>query len=738
MTEFLDFSDRYEIDREVGSGGMARVFLARDLKHDRDVAIKVLRPELSSGIGKERFLREIKLAARLTHPHILPLHDSGETDGVLYFVMPLVEGNSLRVRLAREGRLSLEDALQITRDVASALDFAHRHDIVHRDIKPENIMMHDGVAMVTDFGIGRALSTGGGDRLTQAGSLLGTPAYMSPEQIAGDAELDGRSDLYSLGCVLYEMLTGSPPFTGPSIEAIIAKRLTEPIPEFGSMSGNVPDDVNRAVHRALAKDPDDRFDTAADFAAALAAQTVEATMASEQPGRPSPQSIAVLPFTNMSADPDNEFFSDGITEEIINVLAQIKDLHVAARTSSFAFKGKTPDMGDVGAKLKVATVLEGSVRKAGSRIRVTAQLINVEDGYHLWSARYDRELEDVFAIQDEIATTIADCLKVTLSSEADQPLVKPATDDMDAYQLYLKGRYMWNKRSKDGLLAAVDYFSQAIERDSNYAPAYSGLADAYLVLGSYAHMPRVEARRRAREAAERAITLDETLAEAHTSRGQVYRLEWNWRGEEQEYRRAIALNPNYTTAHQWYSTLLAALGRLDEALAESRRAEELDPLSPATVATVGTILALRREYDAAETQFHTTLELDPLFMTAHAWLIVVYENTQRLHEAVARADRLFELRPDHPDAKAAMGATYARAGEYEKARSLLQEGQHADPGLIGVAHAAMGDTDRAFEWFERGVNEKCWGLLNIKTHSWFDDLRSDPRYKALLDRMGLP
>ena len=733
------FTDRYHIEREVGSGGMARVFLARDLKHDREVAIKVLRPELSSGIGKERFLREIKLAARLMHPHILPLFDSGEDDGALYFVMPYVKGASLRVRLVREGQLPLADALEITRDIAGALDYAHRQGIVHRDIKPENIMIHDGVAMVTDFGIGKALREAGAEVLTQAGVLLGTPAYMSPEQVAGETTLDGRSDIYSLGCVLYEMLTGRSPFTGQSIEAIIAKRLTEPAPPLDSTRETIPNDIRQAVHTALAKEPDDRFATGAEFADALAPRIVETTLSADGRAEPSARSIAVLPFTNMSADPENEYFSDGITEEIINALTQLEGLHVAARTSSFAFKGKTPKIAEVGTTLKVATVLEGSVRKAGSRLRITAQLVNVADGYQMWSERYDREMDDVFAIQDEIATAIADRLKVTFAGTSDEPIVRPATENMEAYQLYLKGRYMWNKRTKDGLEQAVEFFNQAIERDAGYALAYSGLADAYLVIGSYRHMPRSEARRKAREAAEKAIELDETLAEAHTSLGQVLRLERDWRGEEQEYRRAIALNPNYATAHQWYATLLGALGRLDEALSEIRHAEELDPLSPAISVTVGIIYALRRDYDAAIEQFEKTLELDPNFFTPHAWLAQVYVWKHMYEEAIEETRKVHEARPDLPDVLAGMANVYALVGQVEKADELVQEAKDrgADPGVIGVAYIGLGDLDQAFEWLERGFEEDSWILFHLKTHPWFDPIHSDPRYSDLLRRMNL-
>ncbi|HSB55486.1 MAG TPA: protein kinase, partial [Gemmatimonadales bacterium] len=366
----------------------------------------VLHPELSLSLGSERFLREIQIAARLQHPHIVPLYDSGAAGDLLYYVMPFVEGESLRQRLERSPQLPLEEAVQLARAVASALDYAHRQQIVHRDIKPENVMLHEGEAVVTDFGIAKAVSAAVSGSLTQTGTAVGTPSYMSPEQASGEPELDARSDIYSLGAMLYEMIGGVAPFAGPTIQAIIAKLFTEPAAPLREQRPDVPDWLDSAVMKALAKQPAGRYATASQFAQALTWPSGTSTPPGMRTASAAAKSIAVLPFVNMSNDPENEYFSDGIAEEIINALTKIQALRVASRTSSFAFKGKSEDIGEIGRKLKVATVLEGSVRKAGSKLRVTAQLVNVADGYHLWSERYDRQLEDVFAIQDEIAENI--------------------------------------------------------------------------------------------------------------------------------------------------------------------------------------------------------------------------------------------------------------------------------------------------------------------------------------------
>ena len=739
--------DRYRLEREIGIGGMAIVFLARDIKHDRQVALKVLKPELASHVGRGRFLREIQMAARLTHPLILPLHDSGEAGGRLFYVMPYIAGKSLSDRIKEEGPLPVDEALDITRAAASALDYAHRQGVVHRDIKPANIMMNQGVAVITDFGIGKALSEAGAeagaqvDNLTQEGMLIGTPAYMSPEQTKGVADIDGRSDLYSLGLVLYEMLVGKPLFTGPTPIALLVERATNPLPELKLPEG-VPEEVTNTILTALAESTDDRFATGADLVTALVGARRTWSDTFTPPGTPAPtveNSIAVLPFANVSGDPENEYFSDGITEEIINSLTKLGDLRVAARTSSFAFKGQNVDVSEAGRKLKVATVLEGSVRQAGNRLRVTAQLINVGDGYHVWSETWDREMDDVFAVQDEIAAAIADRFKVSLAApEAAPP--KPPTKDIRAYQLYLKGRHLWNRRNQESLEKAVDYFEKAIERDPDFALAYSGLADTYLLLGSYGIVERGEANAKAKAAALKALELDECVAEAHTSYGQVLRRERDWEGEEREYKRAIELNPNYATAHQWYSMLLAALGRMDEAVREIRLAEELDPLSHAILVTGAMICNLARDVDDSLRHLKRALELEPDFTSAVAFSGYVYAQRGLFDEALKTNDWMVEKFGDgYGGVTAHRSAIYGLHGDFEKSRELLEKAiaQGADPGHFGYIYAWLGDTDQAFEWLNRAIDENSPWTFHLKVDPGVDSLRSDPRFALLLERMGL-
>jgi serine/threonine-protein kinase len=735
-------SGSYRIEKEVGAGGMALVFQARDLKHDREVALKVLKPDLASRLGRERFLREIQMAARLTHPHILPLHDSGDASGLLYYVMPHVAGPSLKDRLKKEGPLPAEEAVDIARAVASALDYAHRQGVVHRDIKPANIMMNQGVAVVTDFGIGKAISEAGaqGAQLTQEGMLVGTPAYMSPEQTKERGEIDGRSDIYSLGLVLHELLTGEPLFTGPTPIALLVRRASQAMPEL-SYPGEVPHEVRHAVHTALAESPDERFATGADFVTALVGAQRALSDTFTPPATPAQSaeiSIAVLPFSNMSGDPENEYFSDGVTEEIINSLTKLGGLRVAARTSSFAFKGQSPDIKEAGRRLNVSTVLEGSVRQSGDQLRVTAQLINVADGYHLWSERWDRQMDDVFAVQDEIAGAIADRLKVTLSASQEIP-ARP-TSNVEAYQLYLKGRHLWNHRDEDSLLKAVDYFEKAIERDPEFAHAYSGLADTYLLMGSYRIIDRGEAHEKAKAAALKACELDDSLAEAHTSMGQVLRRERDWEGEERAYKRAIELNPNYATAHQWYATLLAALGRMDEAVQEARRAEELDPLSHAILVTSAIVFDLARDVDCALNRLKRALELEPEFASAIGYSGYVYAQRGMFDEAFKTNEKMAEKWGDEEGGVTAHRATiYALMGDQEKGRELLEKAieQEVDPGYAAFVWTALGEYDLAFEWLDRAVDENSWFVFHMKVHPALDPLRPDPRFDKLLDRVGL-
>jgi len=438
----IALADRYRVERELGAGGMATVYLAHDLKHERDVAIKVLKPDLSQTLGAERFLREIQLAAKLSHPHILPLFDSGDAGGVLFYVMPRVAGISLRDRLNDAKQLPVDEAVRIATEVAGALDYAHRQGVVHRDIKPENIMLQDGHALVADFGIGKALSAVDGEAFTQVGMSVGTPAYISPEQAVGEA-VDGRSDLYSLGCVLYEMLVGEPPFTGPSVQAVIAKRFVQTPADVTALRDGVPRTVSRAVSRALSRSVVDRYESAAAFAKSLG--EIEVVLPASAPEK----SLAVMPFVNRSGDADNQYFSDGLSEDLINALTAVDGLHVASRTSAFRFRGSELDIRDIGAQLSVASVLEGSVRRSGTKLRVTAQLVSVTSGFQLWSARYDREMTDVFEIQDEIVASIVRALVPALMGEAPKSS-RRATENLEAYELYLKGRHLWHQRSPNG------------------------------------------------------------------------------------------------------------------------------------------------------------------------------------------------------------------------------------------------------------------------------------------------
>jgi serine/threonine protein kinase len=565
LTQALE--KKYHVKKEIGRGGMATVYLAEDPRHFRDVAVKVLHPDLSSALGADRFLREIRLAARLNHPHILPLFDSGEADGFLYYVMPFIEGESLRDLMNREGRLPIDQAYSIARGVAGALDYAHKNQVVHRDIKPENIMINEGEAMVMDFGIGKALTAASNDTLTQIGMVVGTPAYVSPEQAAGEIEIDGRSDQYSLGCVVYEMLTGERPFTGPTTQAVLNKRFTEPVPSVKKKLKDLPDETDAAVARAMAQDAARRFTTSSEFAKALVPPQITTPTATLPPeGVQAVKSIAVLPFTNTSADPENEYFTDGMAEEIINALSKIKSLGVASRTTTFGFKGTTEDIREIGKKLQVQAVLEGSVRRMGNKIRVSAQLINVLNGLQLWSDRYDREMEDVFAIQDEIAQNIVKALRIVLSEEekkAVEKVSKVSTDNVQAYDYYLRGRTFFHQHRRTSMEFARQMFTRAIEVDPNYARAYAGIADCCSILFMYFDA-RESNLKQAEKASQKALELDPDLAEAHTARGLAFSLTHKYEEAAAEFETAMRLDPKLYEAPYFYGRAYISQGRTFE------------------------------------------------------------------------------------------------------------------------------------------------------------------------------
>jgi serine/threonine protein kinase len=736
-------STRYSLDRELGQGGMAIVYLAHDLRHDREVALKVLRPEISAEIGAERFLREIKMAAGLTHPHILPVFDSGEADGLLFYVMPSMEGRSLRERMDKQRQLPLADALRITREVASALDYAHRHNVVHRDIKPENILLHEDAAMVADFGIGKALS-GEGASLTQTGLSLGTPAYMSPEQAAGDLGTDGRSDLYSLGCVLYEMLAGEPPFTGISAQAIIAKRFVSPIPKVRT-TRDVPESVDAAVTRALARTPVDRFPSAAEFAAALRDisrdSAAGATQATSESGRSNPRAIAVLPLANMSADPENEYFADGMTEEIINALAKVPAMQVASRTSSFAFKGKEVDVRQIGEKLGVSSVLEGSVRKVGNRIRITAQLISVENGYHLWNETYDRQLEDVFAVQDEISRAIVDALKLRLADDAAQ-LVAP-TKNLEAYTQYLKGRFFFAKLSEPALRKALDLFQHALLQDPGFARAYAGIADVWCNLADDWVAPD-EAYPRAKSAAERALQRDPELAEAITSIGKVLCWhEWNFSAAEAQLARAVELSPSYAEAHYVHGTALPLVGRLHDAIDTMALALKLDPLSVHYCEWLSRFLLYAKDYDGAIAQGQRALEMDEVWLRAPHYIAAAHLAKGDPELALTWFRRAQAMEKSVRSYDAMIVRALAALGQREEAEAIMtrldeESRQHyMRSEVLAMGYAAVGDLDHAFDSLERAYQARSAGLIYLHLDPGYEPLRGDPRYADLVKRIGL-
>ncbi len=736
-------SGRYRLERELGQGGMAVVFLAQDLRHDRKVALKVLRPDLSAAIGAERFLREIKLAAGLNHPHILPVYDSGEAGGLLFYVMPNMEGRSLRERLQRERQLPLSEALAITREVASALDYAHRHQVVHRDIKPENILLHEGSAMVADFGIGKALSADAS--LTQTGMVMGTPTYMSPEQASGETDVDGRTDLYSLACVLFEMLTGEPPFTGATAQAIIAKRFISPIPKV-RVTRDVPEAVDVAVSRALARTPVDRFPTAAQFIEALRHingldSSAQTTVATGRPSAPAPKAIAVLPLANMSADPENEYFSDGMTEEIINALAKVPGMQVASRTSSFRFRGKEVDVREIGEKLGVSTVLEGSVRKVGPRVRITAQLINVADGYHLWSETYDRQLEDVFAIQDEISHAIVDALKLRLGSDADT-LVAPAKN-IEAYTLYLKGRFVFNKDTEPSTRKALEFFQQSLLQDPTYARSYAGIADCWTQLADDFVVPD-DAYPRAKAAATRALQHDRDLVEAMTSVGKVLCwYEWDFAGAERQLRRAVTGNENHAEAHWALGSVLPTVGLLSEAVDEMRKALILDPLYPVYSRWLGRFLLFGGDYHGAIAQAQKTIDLDPDYAYSYLDIGSAYLELGDAESAL----RWFQRGQGQDTSVRSYDALIVRAlaplGRREEADEILnrldeESRQHyVRSEIMAMGYAAVGDLDRAFACLERAFQVRSAGLIYLHVDPGYKSLRVDPRFGELVERIGL-
>jgi eukaryotic-like serine/threonine-protein kinase len=766
--------DRYVLERELGRGGMATVYLAREVKHDREVALKVLRPELAAVLGAERFLQEIRISAKLDHPHILTLIDSGASDGFVWYVLPYVRGVSLREKLTREKQLSIEEAVRIATQVASALDYAHRHGVIHRDIKPENILLHEGEAMVADFGIALAVREAGGQRITETGLSLGTPHYMSPEQATGGRELDARSDVYSLAAVVYEMLAGEPPHTAPTVQAVIAKLLTERPTRIRTVRATVPEGIDTALAKALAKVSADRFASAAEFAAGLAVPATGQTAGGRRrvvvaagiggalvlaafvavwhpwhgaaraavPGA-DVASVAVLPFDNLTGNASDRYLSDGMTEEVIGQLTQVRGLKVISRTSTEALKGTHLTLRQIADTLGVRHILEGSVRHAGNRIRVAVDLIDATTDAHVWASTYQRDLADVFAVQEEIARNVADSLVSTVGV---RPTVSHVSrTEPGAYEAYLRGRSLMYRRTREGLRGALEQFQQAIAQDSTYAPAYAGLASVYRLRNWYAYPGTefYEADGRALAVAERAVALDSDLAEGHAARGIVMTHAWApAQAISVDFKRALELRPNSAEVHQWYAQFLSREGRTEEALAEAERAVSLDPLSPgARIALSAEALAARR-YNLAAQEAERTLALEPTLMRAREFQALAYLLSGHADRCVTvslgpyvgvRATCLYSLGKVQ---EAARLADSLRAAFM--ARTIGDSIFSPPVTARGLAeyYAWTGNAEESLGWLERAYAISSSGEeLRVLASGLYDKVRDDPRFKAGLQRV---
>ncbi|HXT18975.1 MAG TPA: protein kinase [Gemmatimonadaceae bacterium] len=749
--EYRDaLAETYALEREIGEGGMATVYLALDHKHKRHVALKLLRSAFAEHGVAERFVREIRLTARLSHPHILPLLDSGNVLDTPFYVMPLVVGESLGDRLDREGRLPIEDAVRIATQVSDALGYAHAQGIIHRDVKPANIMLAGRHAFVADFGVAKAISSSTTeDDRTQTGMAIGTIAYMSPEQALGEQFIDARSDIFSLGAVLYEMLTGERAFGGTNAQAVLARRFSGVPPLARDKRPDVPEELERVITQSLSLEPDDRFATAADFEEALQGAMRASAFATSAPRSVEETevlpSLAVLPFDNLSGDPDNEYLSDGITEEILTLLSRRRTIRVCARASAFSFKKHQDDVRLIGSRLGVLNVLLGSVRRATDRLRVTARLVDTRDGFQIWSERYDRTLADVFAIQDEIGESIATALNATLVGDTPAPAPTPAATRIDAYDIFLRGRAFWNQRTSTSMRKALDCFEQVIAADPTYAPAHAAIADVWVSLAVYGAAAPGEAMPKARVAAEAALAIDPALAEARVALGHVLaHYDWNFTAAGQAFRQAISLNPQLPSAHQGLATaVLTPRHKFADAVSAIRTALKMDPLSPVLRVTLSSVLLYAREYKEAVEAAKSALELDPAFAPAYFFLGRAYTHLLDFDAARMNAERSVELSGASTETLASFGYMLALAGEHDRARGI-QTGlerraaeTYTSPTHLAPIPVALGEFDRALGFLEAAADVRASDLIWANVRSSFDPLRKEPRFAELMKRMGL-
>jgi len=792
---------RYEIRSKIGAGGMGEVYLAQDTKLDRQVALKILPPEFASDADRmRRFVLEAKSASALNHPNIITIYEIDEADSAHFIATEFIDGETLRERM-NGAPIKLLEVLDLAAQIASALSVAHAAGIVHRDIKPENIMLRrDGIVKILDFGLAKLsenVVTGTVDTeaatkglvQTEPGVVVGTADYMSPEQVRGLA-LDARTDIFSIGVVLYEMVAGRRPFEGATIGDLIVSILERKPAALATYRREMPETLEWIVSKVLRKDRDERYQTAKDMATDLRRlkQSIEidaemeprkhsgtggGTVSADNGGRAATQivrapakisdlsrtetpvlkrrsrktidSLAILPLVNASGDPNAEYLSDGITESIINSLSQISKLRVMARSTVFRYKGLEVDPQTVGRELGVRAVLTGRVLPLGDYMVIGTELVDTADGSQLWGEQYRRSVLDIFAVQEEISREISGKLRLRLTGAEKKRLTKRYTENTEAYHLYLKGRYYENKFFNEAAFKkAIDCFQQAIERDPAYALAYAGLADGYIRLSTFNVTPSREGFAKARAAVLKALEIDDTLAEAHTSLARIKSsFDWDWPGAEEEFRWAIKLNPNYATAHHLYGRHLMIMGRLDEATVEIRQASELDPLALNIHTDLSAPLFFARQYDRAIESLRKTLEMDPNFALAHGRLGGAYEFKGMYEEAIAEFQRVVELSGSRPGTLAAFAGAYAASGRADQARDILdrlkeqsQRG-HVSPCDIAEIHAALGEKDQAFEWLEKAYEARSSDLRFLKVNPSFpDSLRLDPRFADLLRRVG--
>jgi serine/threonine-protein kinase len=747
-----DMLGHYRIVEKIGAGGMGEVYRATDTRLGRDVALKVLPASIvDDKTAQARLLEEARTASALNHPHICTIFEVGEADGLAYIAMEFVEGRPLSKAIPRDG-LPAEMVVRYGTQIADALGHAHQRGVIHRDLKCANVILTpQNRVKILDFGLATRRekefteATQSRLSLTESGVIAGTLYYIAPEILHG-APADARSDIWALGVILYEMATSVRPFAGATEFALSSMILRDPPPPLPQ---SIPAGLRSVIERCLVKEPVERYQRAGEVFAALEAIQAQVVIGSAAVPRRRPvksiRSLAVLPFANATADLETEYLSDGITESLINSLAQLPRLRVMARSTVFRYKGQTMDPQTIGRELNVGAVLIGRILQRDDALLVTAELVDVANGWRLWGEQYNRKRADIFAVQDEIAREISEKLRVRVTGVDKKRLTKRHTQDTEAYHLYLKGRYHWNKRTREGLEKGVEYFKQAIEKDPDYALAYAGLADSYYLLAgtAYGALPPQEAIPRAKAAALKALQIDDALAEAHASIASVLTSEWDWPAAEKEYKRSIELNPGYATVRQWYAFYLTAMGRLEEALVEARRAHELDPLSIIINRDLGLVFYYARQPDRAIEQYRKTIELDPNFALAHQALGRACLEKGMYQQAVEHMQRAASLAGASVAMSAALAHAYALAGKRDEAERILGEllersrGSYVEPMSIAVIYSGLGDKENALEWLEKARAQHSVGLLTLKVHPIFDGLRSNPRFQRLLRRIGL-